>query len=91
MVKLEALQKILDNQKVYTSIVHSSPPWGTGVEVGRSRTVYHRTGSWACSHPCGEVAHTWEEEEVGEDHREGTRVSHIHCRDYSMVWRVGEE
>ena len=78
--------------KVYTSIVHSSPPWGTGVEVGRSRTVYHRTGSWACSHPCDEAAHTWgEEEEVGEDHKVGTRASHNHCRDCSMVWREGEE
>ena len=28
---------------------------------------------------------------MGEDHREGTKASHIHCRDYSMVWREGEE
>ena len=59
--------------------------------MGRSHTACHRRGSWAGSHPCGEGAHTWEEEEVvGEDHREGMRAFRSHCRGCSMAWREGE-
>ena len=84
---LKSLQRIINQNNAVISIVHSSLPWGTGVEVDRSHTACHRMGSWACSHPCGEGAHTWEEEEVGEDRREDMRAFHSHCKGCSMVWR----